>query len=84
MERTVFGYHKKVYLIQLHYWAKRLEATEMTVHKDGSVDLFAGNDCICLNYSPSGRELVQREDRGLSYDPRFDCGYEEQSEGRLS
>ena len=45
--------------IALDRWARRLDATEMTIHKDGSVDLFCGGDCICLNYTPSAKELYK-------------------------
>ena len=60
MKKTVFGYQPKDYLIQLHYWAKRLDATEMVVHKDHSVDLYADMDCICYKYKPSARELARK------------------------
>lgn len=75
MKRTVFGYQAKSYLIQLGYFAKRLGATVMVVHRDGSVDLFCDDGCICLNYRPTKRDLYRRDDKGSSYDPRYDVEY---------
>jgi hypothetical protein len=40
-------------------WAKRLDATEMTVWHDGSVSLYEGNDCICERYNPTAKELYK-------------------------
>lgn len=57
MQVTEFGYHNKEYKIALHGWAKRLEATEMVIHKDGSVTLTCPDGCICNNYRPTAKEL---------------------------
>lgn len=43
--------------ILLDKWAKRLNAEEMTVHKDGSVTLINSEGYICENYRPSAKEL---------------------------
>lgn len=43
--------------IALEKWAKRLEAREMTIHRDGSVSLYCEYGCICENYRPSVKEL---------------------------
>ena len=42
-------------------WAKRLDATEMTVWHDGSVSLWEDNDNICEKYYPSAEELRLRK-----------------------
>ena len=49
--------------IALDKWARRLEAEEMTIHKDGSVTLMCVDGYICENYTPSGKELY-KEKRG--------------------
>ena len=74
MMRMVLGYQAKSYLIQLNYFAKRLGATAMIVNRDGSVDLFCEEGCICLNYRPTKKDLYRRDDKG-SYDPRYDVEY---------
>lgn len=57
MMTTKFGYHTKDYCIQVHRWAKRLEATECIIHKNGAVSLYCDDGCICENYYPSQKEL---------------------------
>ena len=41
-------------------WAKRLEATELTIHKDGSVTLTCEDGYICYKYRPAGKELYSK------------------------
>lgn len=43
--------------ISIDKWARRLDAEEMTVHKDGSVTLINSEGYICENYRPSAKEL---------------------------
>lgn len=45
--------------IALYRYAKRLDATEMTIHKDGSISLFCDDGCICENYRPTAKELYK-------------------------
>ena len=46
--------------VLLYKWAKRLEADEMTIHKDGSVTLMCKDGCICDNYKPTASELYKQ------------------------
>lgn len=45
--------------IALDRWARRLDADEMTIHKDGSVTLMCTDGCICENYTPTRNELYK-------------------------
>lgn len=54
--------------IALDKWAKRLEAEEMTIHKDGSVSLYCKYGCICENYMPTREELYKINEKTLSCD----------------
>ena len=45
--------------IALDKWARRLEAEEMTIHKDGTVTLMCKYGCICENYRPAAKELYK-------------------------
>lgn len=47
--------------ILLSKWAKRLEAEEMTIHKDGSVTLMCEEGCICERYTPTAKELYKQK-----------------------
>ena len=49
-------------IIAFNKYAKRLNATEMVIHNDGSVDLFEDGNCICENYKPSAKELYKKND----------------------
>lgn len=60
MTTIVLGHHNKEYLIQLNYYAKRLEAEEMTVHMDGSITLTCEDGYICERYHPTAKELNRR------------------------
>lgn len=57
MTTTVLGRHPKAYLIEVNYWARKLGATDCTVHYDASVTLTCPDGYICHNYSPSAKEL---------------------------
>lgn len=46
--------------MKLYYYGKRLHATEMIIHKNGSIDLYENNNCICLNYFPTSNELNKK------------------------
>ena len=46
--------------INLDRWARRLEADEMVIHKDGTVSLTCKDGIICENYRPSAKELYRR------------------------
>lgn len=45
--------------IAINRWAKRLEADEVVIHKDGSVTLTCKYGCICNNYRPTAKELYK-------------------------
>lgn len=60
MKTVVLGHHKKEYLIQLNYYAKKLEAEDMTVHPDGSITLTCEDGYICERYQPTAKELNRR------------------------
>ena len=60
MKVAILGYHKKLYLIQVHKWATRLEATEMIIHKNGSVTLLCPDGYICNEYKPTATELYKK------------------------
>ena len=45
--------------IALDRWARRLDADEMTIHKDGSVTLMCADGYICENYKPTRKELYR-------------------------
>lgn len=51
---------KKSEIIAYTYYAKRLDATEMIIHKNGTIDLYEDNNCICLDYQPTNTELYRR------------------------
>ena len=53
--------------ILLYKWARRLEADEMTIHKDGSVTLMCSDVCICERYYPSAKELYKEGDNNMDY-----------------
>lgn len=57
MKTVVFGKHSKAYLIALDRWARKLEATDMVLHKDGTVTLSCKDGGICNNYRPTAEEL---------------------------
>lgn len=46
--------------IALEKYARRLEADEMTVHKNGSITLICADGYICENYFPTSKELYSR------------------------
>lgn len=60
MRTIVLGHHNKEYLIQLYYYAKRLGAEDMTVHRDGSITLICEYGYICERYRPTAKELKRR------------------------
>lgn len=60
MTVTELGRHSKEYRISLYYWAKRLEATEMVINRDGTVTLSSPDGYICENYRPTARELAPK------------------------
>jgi len=60
MKTTTFGYHKKEYLVQVGRWAKRLEAEECVIHKNGAVSLYCKDGIICEDYHPGAKELYKR------------------------
>lgn len=45
--------------IALNKWARRLDADEMTIHKDGSITLMCADGCICKNYKPTRKEFYR-------------------------
>jgi hypothetical protein len=59
MTSTIFGHHKKSYIIQVSRWAKRLEADDMTIHEDKTVTLECADGCICNHYKPTPQELKE-------------------------
>lgn len=59
MTTTNFSKLPKDYLILINRWAKRLEATDVTLHRDNSVSLYCNDDCICEHYKPSMKELIK-------------------------
>ena len=60
MTVTEFGRHSVEYKTALHRWAKRLEATEMVIHKSGTVTLTCPDGIICNDYRPTAQELYRR------------------------
>lgn len=60
MSIVEFGRHTVEYKIALHRWAKRLEATEMVIHKNGAVTLTCPDGYICREYRPTAQELYRR------------------------
>lgn len=40
-------------------YAKRLDADEMIIHKDGSISLYCKDGGICEHYRPSRKELYK-------------------------
>lgn len=61
MSTTVFGYHKKAYIAQVKKWAKRLEAEDVIIHKDGTVTLACRYGYICDHYQPTAAQLKGAE-----------------------
>lgn len=59
MQLTKFGRHSKEYISSVWNYAKRLEAETITIHKDGTIDLFCSDGCICENYRPTAKELYK-------------------------
>ena len=47
------------YKIALNKYAKRLEADEMTIHRDNSITLMCEDGCICEHYKPTSKELYK-------------------------
>lgn len=43
----------------IYRWAKRLEADEMIIHKDGTISLYCEYGGICERYRPSAREIYR-------------------------
>lgn len=62
MTSTIFGHHKKSYIIQVSRWAKRLEADDMTIHEDETVTLECADGCICNHYKPTPQELAKEQE----------------------
>lgn len=59
---TVYNFCKKMnmqYKMLLKKYAKRLEAEEVTIHKDGSVTLMCKDGCICERYTPTSKEIYK-------------------------
>lgn len=57
MQVTEFRNYSKEYKALLRYWAKKLGATEMVIHEDGSITLTCPDGYICNNYRPTVNEL---------------------------
>ena len=57
MRRVIFGRHTIEYIIALDKWARKLEADDMVLHKDGTVTLSCKDGGICENYRPTAAEL---------------------------
>lgn len=45
--------------ILLNKWARRLEADEMIIHRDGSITLMCTDGYICEHYIPTAKELYK-------------------------
>jgi len=43
----------------IYGYAKRLEASECVIHKNGSISLYCPDGCICENYIPTRKELYR-------------------------
>ena len=59
---TVYNFCEKMnvpYKLLLEKWAKRLDAEEMTIHRDGSVTLMCKDGCICKRYTPTSKEIYK-------------------------
>lgn len=53
----VCGRHTTEYITAIRKYAERLEATEVLVHANGTVDLICPDGYICENYYPTAKEL---------------------------
>lgn len=62
MTSTIFGHHKKSYIIQVSRWAKRLMADDMTIHEDGTVTLECVDGYICYKERPTPQELAKEQE----------------------
>lgn len=59
---TVYNFSKRIDVdtkILLERWARRLEADEMTIHRDGSITLICTDGYICEHYRPTAKELYK-------------------------
>ena len=60
---TIYNFCKKMSVqekIMIEKWAKRLEAEEMTIHKNGSITLMCKYGYICERYTPTYKELLYK------------------------
>lgn len=48
---------RRLEVIAIYKYAKRLEAEECIIHSDGTISLYCKDGCICEHYSPGAREL---------------------------
>ena len=61
---TITNFNKKYTrsdIIALIKYARRLEAEELTIHKDGTITLMCKDGCICENYLPTAKELYKED-----------------------
>ena len=61
-DMTVYNFCEKMnvpYKLLLEKWAKRLDAEEMTIHRDGSVTLMCKDGYICERYIPTSTEIYK-------------------------
>ena len=61
-DMTVYNFCEKMnvpYKLLLEKWAKRLDAEEMTIHRDGSVTLMCKDGYICERYIPTSTEICK-------------------------
>ena len=59
---TVYNFCKRIDVstkILLAKGARRLEADEMTIHRDGTVTLMCTDGYICEHYRPTVKELYK-------------------------
>ena len=61
-DMTVYNFCEKMnvpYKLLLEKWAKRLDAEEMIIHRDGSVTLMCKDGYICERYIPTSTEIYK-------------------------
>lgn len=48
--------------IAINRWARRLEADEVTIHKDGTVTMTCEDGYICYHDRPTAKELYGKQE----------------------
>lgn len=65
----------KEQIIVLTNYAKRLEADEMIIHKDGTISLYNNYGCICERYLPTKDELYGHKEIWIDHEEYLEKVY---------